>query len=66
LTEREQEILHPLATGATSKETGQQLNLTMKTVENLRSRILSKLNMTNTVAAVVFAGQQEPMIESLP
>lgn len=64
LTEREQAILTLLSTGGTSKEIGEQLNLTKKTVENYRSRILSKLGVANTAAAVVVAVQQDLLAES--
>lgn len=58
LSERERQILKLLATGATSKEIAQQLNLSPKTIQNQRSRLLSKLDVTNTAAAVHLITEQ--------
>jgi DNA-binding NarL/FixJ family response regulator len=52
LSEREKEILLLLAEGATSKEIAVALGLQPKTVENHRSRILDKLEVVNSAAAV--------------
>ncbi|CAA9537367.1 MAG: hypothetical protein AVDCRST_MAG73-1547 [uncultured Thermomicrobiales bacterium] len=52
LSEREQEVLRLLADGATSKEIAVALGLRPKTVENHRARILGKLGVTNSAAAV--------------
>ncbi len=57
LTERERQVLNLLAEGATSKELAQQLGLSTKTVENHRSRILEKLGVANTAAAINLAAQ---------
>jgi two-component system response regulator NreC len=52
LSDREREVLQLLAEGATSKEMAKVLGLTPKTVENHRARILDKLGVTNSAAAV--------------
>ncbi len=57
LSARERELLGLLAEGLTSKEAAGQLGLSVKTVENHRARILEKLGVANTVAAVGLAHQ---------
>jgi two-component system response regulator NreC len=52
LSAREREILGYLADGATSKEIAVTLGLAPKTVENHRARILDKLGVANSAAAV--------------
>jgi DNA-binding NarL/FixJ family response regulator len=52
LSHRECQILQLLAEGATSKEIAYALGLQPKTVENHRSRILDKLDVVNSAAAV--------------
>ena len=58
LSAREREVLGLLAGGATSKEIAGRLGLSTKTVENHRSRILAKLGVANTAAAIGLAHQQ--------
>jgi DNA-binding NarL/FixJ family response regulator len=58
LTDRERQVLNFLAGGATSKELAQRLGLSTKTVENHRSRILEKLGVANTAAAINLAAQR--------
>jgi DNA-binding NarL/FixJ family response regulator len=52
LSDREREVLQLLADGATSKEIAVVLGLKPKTVENHRARILDKLGVANSAAAV--------------
>ena len=52
LSQRECEVLQLLADGATSKEIAVVLGLRPKTVENHRARILDKLGVSNSAAAV--------------
>jgi DNA-binding NarL/FixJ family response regulator len=52
LSPREREVLGFLADGATSKEIAAVLGLRSKTVENHRARILDKLDVANSAAAV--------------
>lgn len=58
LSEREREVLQILAEGATSKEIALALGLKPKTVENHRARILDKLGVVNSAAAVRVALSQ--------
>lgn len=58
LSERERQVLNLMATGITSKELAQELGLSTKTVENHRSRILAKLGVANTAAAINIAAQK--------
>jgi DNA-binding NarL/FixJ family response regulator len=57
LSAREREMLGLLAAGLTSKEAAGRLGLSVKTVENHRARILEKLGVANTAAAIGFAHQ---------
>ncbi len=52
LSDRERQVLWMLAHGATSKEIASDLDLSVKTVENHRARILEKLDAVNTAAAI--------------
>lgn len=58
LSAREREVLTLLAQGLTSKEIAQQLSLSVNTIDNHRSRILSKLGVSNTAAAIRLALRQ--------
>ena len=49
LTEREREVLQLMAEGKTSKKIADQLNLSVKTIETHRMKIIEKLNL-HTVA----------------
>jgi len=63
LTNREQEILKLLAGGFTNKEISDQLQRSQRTVENHVSSVLSKLNATSRIAAVLRV-QDEPWLLS--
>lgn len=58
LTNREREVLGMLAEGSTSKEVARVLGLRTKTVENHRARILEKMGVSNTAAAIGMAYQE--------
>jgi DNA-binding NarL/FixJ family response regulator len=58
MNERERQMLRHLVAGATSKEIAQALGLSAKTVENYRARMLRKLGVTNTAAAIRLAYQR--------
>ncbi len=58
LSARERQILRLLATGLTSKEIARDLDLSVNTIDNHRSRILSKLGVSNTTAAIRLASRQ--------
>jgi len=55
LSDRELQVLKRLAEGRTSKEIGQDLHLSAKTVDTYRARLLSKLDLDTTAALIRFA-----------
>jgi two-component system response regulator NreC len=55
LTPREREVVRMTALGHTSREIGDQLFLSLRTVETYRSRINTKLDVTNRAGLVRFA-----------
>ncbi len=55
VTDRERDILQLMAAGATSREIGNKLHLSSKTVDNYRSNIIAKLGARNQIEAVVIA-----------
>ena len=61
LTNREQEILKLLAGGFSNREISDQLQRSQRTVENHVSSVLSKLNATSRIAAVLRV-QDEPWL----
>jgi DNA-binding NarL/FixJ family response regulator len=52
LTPREVEVIRLMSDGATSKEIGRHLSLSVKTVENHRANILAKLGARNAAEAI--------------
>lgn len=58
LSARERQVLALLARGLTSKEAAQDLKLSVNTIDNHRTRILSKLGVSNTAAAIRLAVRQ--------
>ncbi len=59
LSKREFEILSLIASGYAYKEIAQKLDLSPKTVSTYRSRILEKLNLTNTTQLLRFAYEHQ-------
>jgi two-component system, NarL family, response regulator NreC len=59
-------VLGLLAAGATSKELAGRLGLSVKTVENHRAKILVKLQVANTAAAVGLAHQHGLLAAAAP
>jgi len=55
LSDREMDVLAPLARGKTNAEIGEQLNLSEKTVSNYVSTILEKLNLSNRIELATYA-----------
>jgi len=55
LSVRENEILKLVASGKSSKEIAEALAISVKTVENHRAAIMSKLNLNNVVELVWYA-----------
>ena len=57
LTPREQEIMRLLAEGLSSKEIGDKLCISPKTVENHRSSIMKKMDLHSTIELVRYAAK---------
>lgn len=55
LTAREREVFHLLAEGLTTKEIARKLDISVKTAENHRGRVLDKLGTRNTAELVRYA-----------
>lgn len=55
LTAREREVFHLIVEGRTSKEIARQLDISAKTAENHRARVMEKLKAHNTVDLVRYA-----------
>ncbi len=55
LTPREREVFHLIAEGMTTKEIARRLEISVKTAENHRGRVLDKLGMRNTAELVRYA-----------
>jgi two-component system, NarL family, response regulator NreC len=55
LTEREQQILQAVALGHTNSEIGEQLHLSVRTIESHRARILRKLDLSTRAELVNYA-----------
>jgi DNA-binding NarL/FixJ family response regulator len=55
LTPRERQILHSIDRGESVKQTARSLGISPKTVENLQSRLFSKLDVRNRARAVSHA-----------
>ena len=55
LSNREREVLHLVVDGLTIKEIAQKLDISAKSAENHRSRVLAKLGVRNSVELVRYA-----------
>jgi DNA-binding NarL/FixJ family response regulator len=55
LTPREHQILHSIDRGESVKQTARALGISPKTVENLQSRLFTKLDVRNRAQAVSYA-----------
>ncbi|MBA2238668.1 MAG: response regulator transcription factor [Lysobacter sp.] len=55
LTAREREAFHLVAEGLTTKEIARKLDISAKTAENHRSRVMTKLGVRNTAELVRYA-----------
>jgi len=58
LTPREREVFHLVVEGRTTKEVARSLDISVKTAENHRSRILDKLGCHNTAELVSYAAKK--------
>jgi len=64
LTDREREVLAHIASGLTTKQIGEQLFISPKTVEKHRGALFEKLNVTS-VAALLTAAFKAGMLDHL-
>ena len=58
LTSREKQVLRLVAEGSTNADTALQLNLSVRTIEVHRSRLMRKLNLKNQAELMRFAVQR--------
>lgn len=61
LTDREREVLQLTAEGNTSREIGERLGISHRTVEKHRENIQAKLELRNTVEMAAYAHQRGPL-----
>jgi DNA-binding NarL/FixJ family response regulator len=66
LTAREREVLQLIAEGNTNKEIAGQLMLSVKTIENHRTRIMGKLEIHNTAGLTRYAISRGMVSAGLP
>ncbi len=59
LSEREEEVLRRIALGYSNKEIAAQLDISVKTVETYKTRLMEKLDLHSRVDIVRYALQQE-------
>lgn len=57
LSRREREILKFVAEGKSSREIGERLMISSKTVDTYRSRLMRKINVKNVAGVIKFAIQ---------
>jgi DNA-binding CsgD family transcriptional regulator len=55
LSDRELQVLKLIAEGNTGREIGEQLHLSVKTVDTYRARLLEKLGLQTTADLIRFA-----------
>ncbi len=55
LTSREMEVLQLIAEGKANKETADELNISIKTVEKHRQKVMEKLNIHDTASLTRYA-----------
>lgn len=58
LSPREREVFHLIVEGLTTKEIARKLDISAKTAENHRSRILDKLGVRNSVELIRYAARK--------
>lgn len=62
LTQRERQVFHLMVEGKTTKEVARELGISIKTVENHRSRVLDKLQVANIAELVRYAARKKLLI----
>ncbi|WP_372626849.1 response regulator [Arsukibacterium sp.] len=58
LTEREREVFHLVISGASTKDIARVLDISVKTAENHRGKVLEKLKMHNSIELVRYAAKK--------
>lgn len=58
LTSREREVFHLVVEGCTTKEIARRLEISVKTAENHRSRLMAKLGVRNSAEVVRYAARK--------
>jgi DNA-binding NarL/FixJ family response regulator len=59
LSSRERDVLHQIVAGGSSASIAQQLSLSRKTIDTYRSRLMTKLGVSNRSALIRFAIENE-------
>lgn len=62
LTKREREVFHLVVDGKTTKEIARILDISVKTAENHRGKVLDKLDVANSAELVKYAAQHKLLI----
>jgi DNA-binding NarL/FixJ family response regulator len=62
LTKREREVVRLLAEGKSNKEIAPLLNISVKTVETYRARVMGKLNLHSVAHLVRYAVQNKLVV----
>ncbi len=62
LTQREREVFHLVVDGKTTKEIARLLDISVKTAENHRGKVLDKLSLNNTAELVRYAAKHRLLI----
>ncbi len=62
LTKREREVFHLVIDGKTTKDIARVLNISVKTAENHRGKILEKLSVGNTAELVRYAAKHNLLV----
>ncbi|GAA4354924.1 response regulator transcription factor [Kangiella marina] len=62
LTKREREVFHLVVDGKTTKEIARALDISVKTAENHRGKVLDKLDAANSAELVKYAAQHKLLI----
>ncbi|AOE49824.1 response regulator transcription factor [Kangiella sediminilitoris] len=62
LTKREREVFHLVVDGKTTKEIARVLDISVKTAENHRGKVLEKLGVSNSAELVKYAAQHKLLL----
>lgn len=63
LSDRENQILKMISKGLSNKEIAEKISLSKRTVEGIRSGLLNKTGTTNSLKLVLFAFQNDLLVE---